>query len=171
MTETLFAAFYLFAPAFVANGMPVVLKNMPGLKAWKTPVYAPWFGKNKTWRGIIGGTAFAVLVAWLQFFYAPLYYPFELTEQDALLIGLLLGLGVQAGDLVESAVKRAMGMPPGAPLPFWDGIDYMVGAIIFLAPFYIPGVLEIAVLILVAPVASLLANITSYFLGWKNVWH
>ncbi len=171
MTATLFSAFWLFAPAFVANAMPVIIKNVPMLSGLKHPIYVKWFGKNKTWRGLLSGVAFAVLVAWLQFFYAPLWYPFELSEQDALLIGLLLGLGALVGDMVESVIKRSIGVSPGGALPFFDGVDYMVGAIIFLAPFYLPGILEIIVLILIAPALSLLANTISYFLGWKDVWY
>ncbi len=170
MMTTFLQLVFLFVPAFVANATPVIIKNIPPFSQWNQPISARIFGKNKTWRGLVSGTLMAILVAWLQFLFFPSWYPLEITLQKALLIGFLLGIGALIGDFVESAIKRKLGKKPGAPLPFWDGTDYIFGALIVLSPIYVPTVLGIILLILLAPFLSLIANTISYLLGWKNVW-
>ena len=88
-----------------------------------------------------------------------------------LLWGFLLGFGALGGDLIESFIKRRMGLAPGKALPFFDGVDYMVGAIALGLFLFIPDVGAIIFLLLVGPILSLLANIIAYFLGLKNVWY
>lgn len=69
-------AFILFAPVFVANGIPVVVKNLPILKHWNAPLWERGFGKNKTWRGLVlgvlGGALTAILV-WGILLHYPLF--------------------------------------------------------------------------------------------------
>lgn len=171
MTEQFLRLLFLFLPAFMANATPVVIKNLPTLKTWNKSISEADFGKNKTWRGLIGGIIVAILVAALQYLLIPAWYPFEPTLLTAILCGLLLGTGALVGDLVESWIKRKMDIKPGRPLPFWDGTDYIFGAILFLAPVYLPNFVLLVMLVLIAPLFSLLANVIAYFIGWKNVWH
>ncbi len=42
--------FLIFAPAFVANAVPVVAKNIPYVRHFSRPIHAELFGKNKTIR-------------------------------------------------------------------------------------------------------------------------
>ena len=89
----------------------------------------------------------------------------------SLISGLLLGVGALVGDIAKSAFKRCLGFPPGSAFPVVDGIDYMVGAIIFFWLIYQPTAIEIIILLVVGPLASLSANCASYCLGWKQVWY
>jgi len=157
----------LFVPAFLANATPVVVKNIPGLRTWNTSICTSIFGKNQTWRGLISGVLVANIASIFIFSFLGKHLPLE---KNPVLVGLLLGLGALIGDLVESAIKRKMGRKPGAPLPFWDGADYILGALVFLAPIYRPGLTSVIILILISPLLSLIANSISYALGWKKVW-
>ncbi len=164
----------LFAPAFIANAAPVVLGNLPGLKRMDWPVWESILGKNKTWRGLIGGTFIGLCAALglhamsaLFSFLMPLYGNLP----RATGAGFLLGSGALLGDMAKSAVKRRCHRPPGSAFPPWDGVDYMIGAIVFLLPLYRPGISGILVLLIAGPILSLLANLLSYSIGWKSVWY
>lgn len=176
MLSQILSSFWLFLPAFVGNAMPVVAMHLPGLRRWNALIHTGLFGAHKTWRGLVSGIVIAMLVALLQATFSIFPLPegaedLHATPLHALFTGLLLGAGALGGDLVKSYCKRRLGIRPGQAWPIMDGIDYMVGAVIFLAPLYVPSLPSIIVLILFAPVASLLANFCSYSLGWKKVWY
>ena len=94
------------------------------------PRLAPRISPNKTWSGAIGGLACAAavgaLVAWLTG-----------DAAIALLVGLSVGLSLvsQAGDLVESAVKRHYGVKDsGSLIPGHGGILDRVDGLLLAAP-------------------------------------
>jgi CDP-2,3-bis-(O-geranylgeranyl)-sn-glycerol synthase len=166
---------WTYLPAFVANAVPVLLPHVPVLRQWNQPIAERSLGKNKTWRGFIIGTVFAVLIAWLQYESGEfgLFSGWRLFKGDlyeSLLSGFLMGFGALTGDSVKSFFKRRMGIAPGKAWPVIDGIDYMIGAIIFLTPLFLPSFGGVIFLVLVGPIASLLANMVSYTVGWKSVW-
>lgn len=167
---------YLFAPAFLANAMPVIAKKLPLLRRWDTPINARILGKNKTIRGltsgIVGGTLLALLQHELNGVSGLPDISHILTSPlRAALIGALLGAGALLGDIVESSLKRKMGIPPGEAFPVVDGIDYILGALILLSVFYIPSLRSIILLLMLAPLASLVANMIAFTLGWKRQWY
>lgn len=164
----------LFAPAFIANAAPVVLAVLPVLRSFNQPVWEPVLGRNKTWRGFIGGTVIglcAALVLYAMSALFPFLMPLYGNLPRAIGAGLLLSSGALLGDMAKSAVKRRCHRPPGAAFPPWDGVDYMIGAIVFLLPLYRPGISGILVLLIAGHVLSLLANLLSYSIGWKSVWY
>ncbi len=167
MIDYLFVFLY-FLPAFVANAMPVIVKNIPGLRTWNTPVCESMFGKNKTYRGFVFGLLGAVIIGYI--LYYKIYFlgfPFL----PYIMTSFLMGLGALVGDLVESFIKRRLYIKPGKPLPFWDGVDYILGAMLFTLPFFVPTLDQFLFLLLIAPILSLVSNSISYLLGWKNVWY
>ncbi len=94
------------------------------------PRLAPRISPNKTWSGAIGGIACAaavgVLVDWLTG-----------DAGMALLVGLSVSLSLvsQAGDLVESAVKRHYGVKDsGSLIPGHGGILDRVDGLLLAAP-------------------------------------
>ncbi len=91
------------------------------------------------------------------------------TPTEYALLGGWIALGALTGDLVESAIKRIRGLDPGASFMPWDGIDYIVGALVFLSVWYIPSIWEGIFLLLISPLLSKAANTISFFLGWKKV--
>ena len=156
----------LFLPAFVANATPVVVKQLPGLVNWSTPISESVFGINKTYRGVVCGIFAGALSGAIQS-----YFGVGQLFMTGTIFGSWLGAGALTGDLVKSYFKRRLGFRPGSALPIFDGIDYMVGAIIFALPFYTPNIQGILFLLVFAPIVSLLANCFAYGLGWKSVWY
>ncbi len=162
-----------FSPAFLANATPVLAMHIPGLKHWNTPVSEKIFGKNKTIRGFVSGIFVAIITGGILFFLGQkfLFFWHFLSWGQMLILGFLMGCGALLGDALESFIKRRMGKKPGSSWPFWDGIDYLVGALIFTLPYFVPSVPEIIFLLLFSPTISLITNTMAYFLGLKKVWY
>jgi len=92
---------------------------------------APQVSPNKTWEGTIGGIIGAVLVS--LFFILPTPLNLQLSWGQAMLLGLLVSIFGQLGDLVESLFKRNMGVKEsGRLIPghggFLDRMDSVVFA-------------------------------------------
>ena len=173
--------FLIFLPAFVANAVPVVAKNIPYIRRFSTPIQPIWFGKNKTVRGLIAGIISGILIGILLFLLRGFlvsilpvysdYYNLYSNWWDAFFFGGWLALGALVGDIVKSFFKRRFGYKPGTMFQPWDGIDYMLGAIIFMLPWYNGGVLEYIFLLIIGPLLSLLMNFIAYQIGWKECWY
>ena len=102
----------------------------------------PLISPGKTWEGAAGGLLGSVLfsyMAWLTFF------P-EISIIHMLIISLLGGAVGQMGDLVESMIKRSVGVKDsGKLLPGHGGLLDRIDALIFAAPillFYATYILE-----------------------------
>ncbi len=98
------------------------------------PKLAPRISPNKTWSGFLGGISAAALAGTL-FSSITGSHPLTLA-----LIGLLLGAVSQAGDLAESALKRAFGVKDASNLipghgGFMDRADGIVAAAVAAAIF------------------------------------
>jgi CDP-2,3-bis-(O-geranylgeranyl)-sn-glycerol synthase len=165
--NALAAALWLYLPALVANAAPVVLAAIPFLAPLRVPIWPSGLGANKTWLGLAGGVLLGTLAGWLQIALTPWPYgPWLWIAWSA-----LVSFGALFADAAKSWAKRRMGIPPGGALPVVDGVDYVVGAIVFGLPLFVPS-WPVAVALLVAgPVLSLLANAVSYALGLKKVWY
>ncbi len=159
----------LFSPALIANALPVFAQHVPLLSRWNTPISSRWFGSHKTYRGftvaILGGGIIGLGIGqWIpQFFNTPI---------DAFLYGSALGFGALFGDLIESFIKRRKGKKPGESWFFWDGVDYILGAlvVVFLWGISITWI-DTLILLVLAPTLSTISNRIAYWLGIKNVWY
>lgn len=177
----LLSLFLIFLPAFLANASPVVAKNIPGIRSLSWPIHAEWFGKNKTVRGIITGVLTGIITGIVLYFlrhnfvrYLPDYtsiYNLYSSIGWAMFIGWILALGALLGDLIESFIKRRLGIKPGAMFQPWDGIDYMVGAMCVVLPWYNVHILGMLFLLVIGPILSLVANSIAYMIGWKECWY
>ncbi len=92
---------------------------------------APHISPGKTWEGAISGILGAVIVS--LFFILPTPFVLPLNWGQAILLGLLVSIFGQLGDLVKSLFKRNMGVKDsGKLLPghggFLDRIDSVVFA-------------------------------------------
>ena len=84
---------------------------------------------NKTWSGVIGGTVAAVIVGGLLAWAAGQWLP------GGLLMGFLVAVAGQAGDVAESMLKRTAGVKDsGALIPGHGGILDRVDSFLFAAP-------------------------------------
>jgi len=96
-------------------------------RAWGRHYLAPNISPGKTWEGAIAGVLGAIIVSLLFTILIPLSYG------HAIFLGLLVSIFGQLGDLVESLLKRNMGVKDsGKLLPghggFLDRIDSVVFA-------------------------------------------
>lgn len=89
------ALLFLFAVVWVTD----IAAYFAG-RAIGGPKLAPLISPNKTWSGAIVGLAAAVAVA------VPMAKYFSLAERGIALLALVLSIASQAGDLLESALKR-----------------------------------------------------------------
>ena len=92
---------------------------------------APRISPGKTWEGAIAGVFGAIIVSLLFTLSTPLQLP--LAYWQAILLGLLVSVFGQLGDLVESLLKRNMGVKESSKLipghgGFLDRIDSVVFA-------------------------------------------
>jgi CDP-diglyceride synthetase len=84
---------------------------------------------NKTWSGVIGGTVAAVVVGGALAWAAGQWLP------GGLLMGLLVAVAGQAGDVAESMLKRTAGVKDsGSLIPGHGGILDRVDSFLFAAP-------------------------------------
>lgn len=87
---------------------------------------------KKTWEGTIGGGICAVLVAWLLSLYIP-----DFTRTQWLALAVVAAIFGTLGDLVESMLKRSVGVKDsGNLLPGHGGLLDRFDAFIFTLPFY-----------------------------------
>lgn len=92
----------------------------------------PQVSPNKTVEGLLGGIATTVGLALLL---APWLTPF--TRREALIAGVILGLGGFLGDVVISALKRDLGIKDsGTLLPGHGGILDRVDSLTYTAPLF-----------------------------------
>jgi hypothetical protein len=170
----------LFLPTFIANAVPVIIKNIPIIAEFNTPINENIFWKNKTYRWFIFWVLFAVIVSIIQFnFISHIwleqvieeYYSIVVNIKIAILIWFIQWFWALLWDLIESYFKRKIWKKPWEAWIFWDWADYIIASIILFSFIYIPSIVWIIFLILFAPIISLLSNIIAYFIWWKNVWY
>jgi len=94
---------------------------------------APAISEGKTWEGAIGGLICAVLGAMVIATVLNLISPFTFRYWQIILLGFLVSLFAQLGDLVESLLKRNMGVKEsGNLLPGHGGILDRFDSLIFV---------------------------------------
>lgn len=173
----LFKCFYFMLPVYFANMAPVMIKG--SFKELKVPVDFDTridgqtiFGRHKTFRGLIFGVVFAIIIAFIQYLIYDIEF-FKLISfidySNWLLVGLLLGSGAVMGDLVESFFKRRLNVKPGKPLIPWDQLDFVIGSLIFIYPVYRLSFTQIATIIILSFVLHVTINHAAYYLKIRKV--
>ncbi len=99
---------------------------------------APRISPSKTWEGAVGGLICAILAATviamiLKLISVELGAPFAFAYWQVIALGFLVGLFAQLGDLVESLLKRNMGVKEsGNLLPGHGGVLDRFDSLIFV---------------------------------------
>jgi phosphatidate cytidylyltransferase len=99
----------------------------------------PWLSPGKTWEGLLGGIITAALAAmgglWLYRHFVGLAGLGAMPWAYAALVGALFAIAGQAGDLLESVLKRDAGVKDsGQTLPGLGGILDVLDSILLTAP-------------------------------------
>ncbi len=167
--------FYLMLPAYFANMSPVMVKkinlfNFPidfNKKIGDNPI----LGKNKTFRGLIFGVVFAIIIAYSQF----LLYDIEFFRnisfadyQNWLLLGFLMGFGALTGDAIKSFFKRRAGIAPGKKFIPFDQTDFVIGAFLFITPIFDLTLKIFAVALILSFALDILVNHIAFYLKIRN---
>ena len=90
---------------------------------------------------------------------------------SGILIGFLLGFGAMLGDALGSFIKRRLGIGRGKPAPILDQLDFIIVAIILVAPFVEVNLIFIVIAIALTLIIHLISNSIAYLLGLKDVWY
>lgn len=98
-------------------------------RAWGKRPLAPAISPKKTWEGAIGGFAAAAAAALI------LYTLLDITHLNythAIILGCLIGIFAQTGDIFESSLKRRSGVKDsGSLIPGHGGILDRLDSVIF----------------------------------------
>lgn len=107
--------------------------------SFRGPKLAPKISPNKTWSGLIGGVILAASVSFI-YMYAtknifnltmPLSEQFKFAQ-----LAVFIAIIAQIGDLIESAIKRHLGIKDSSSLiPGHGGVFDRIDGLIFAAPF------------------------------------
>lgn len=182
MLGDIFFALWFFAPAAVANMVPILAAAIPQLRRFDAPMDfgktfrgRRIFGSHKTWRGLIAGVVMATLTLWLQqFLVEHVQWVQQLTSQvsyaqlPTFILGPLFALGALGGDALESFFKRQRNVAPGRGWFPFDQIDYIVGGAIATLPFVSLTLAQYAWLIVLWLLIHLVASYVGWLLGLKE---
>jgi len=176
MLMFLLSVLYFMLPAYFANMAPVFVRKVRFLEI---PIDfnkkfrgKPILGKHKTWRGLVFGIFFGIVIAYLQHFLYRYSFFSNISLIDYnnwLIVGFLLSFGALFGDSVKSFFKRRLGVKPGKPFIPWDQIDYAVGAILFVYITYPLTIMQIIAILLISFFGHILINHFGYYLGIREV--
>src|SRR5207249_4141268 len=125
---------YFMAPAYVANMAPPFVRYWKG---WNRPISRRWLGTHKTVLGFVLGVVAATLTTLVQWLVA--WSGSIVTYEDWPLLGVLFGAGAMAGDSAKSFFKRRLGVEPGRPWIPFDQLDFVLGALVLVAPRVAPA--------------------------------
>ena len=173
-------AIWLGLPAWVANATPVLGgggRPIDGGRYLRDG--RRLFGKGKTVRGFVVGLVFGTLTGLAQFFAAPYLRPLLAVfvtitpEMDYVLsmqipVAALMSFGALIGDLVGSFIKRRVGVESGDPSPAMDQLGFIIMALAFAAPIFMPSPVFVMILIITTFFIHLFSNALGYLLGLKK---
>jgi CDP-2,3-bis-(O-geranylgeranyl)-sn-glycerol synthase len=174
---------WLILPALVANSAAVLFgggRPIDGGAVHKDGRRV--LGDGKTWRGLIGGTAFGLFIGLLMIIANSFSEWPEITFgtfPSSVIVIFSLSFGALVGDLIGSYVKRRMGMGRGQKAPVLDQYDFLIFALLLVAilqwpwffEHYINGyaILGLIVVIALTPILHRVVNIIGHRMGKKEV--
>lgn len=103
------------------------------------PKLAPKISPNKTWSGLFGGVLLAILASVIYLYVLARLNFVRVDFATQIFFGVLaifIALVAQIGDLIESAIKRQVGVKDSSNLiPGHGGVFDRIDGLIFAAPF------------------------------------
>lgn len=177
-------AVYFMLPAYVAN--------LSGLAfGGGTPVDGGreckdgrrLIGNGVTWKGLQNGTIIGTLVGAVLGIIGTFYGDLSVLTGEiidlhvygsligGLILGFLMAFGALLGDAVGSFLKRRIGLERGAPAPFMDQLDFVVGALVLSLLVVRISWSFFIIIALLSLFLHLGSNTFAYLIGIKDVWY
>jgi phosphatidate cytidylyltransferase len=101
-------------------------------RKWGAHKLAPGISPRKTWEGAIGGLLSAIAATFIVFAIVSLFSPLTLNCWQLVLLGFVISVFAQLGDLIQSLLKRNLGAgESGKLLPGHGGILDRFDSLIF----------------------------------------
>ncbi|MBI1848425.1 MAG: CDP-archaeol synthase [Candidatus Rokubacteria bacterium] len=152
------------APAYVANMSAPLIRYWRG---WNRPISSRWLGTHKTVMGFAAGLLGALIMTFLQHLIG---WRTGVVDHDRWVeLGLRFGVGAMAGDSAKSFFKQRLRIPPGRPWIPFDQLDFVLGALIVVAPRAALGLGDIALVLGVSAAGHIAVNHAAYWLGIRDV--
>lgn len=173
----LLSCFYFFLPAYFTNMTPPLIKKTGLFNFLDKPVDfnkkflgQPFLGSHKTWRGVVLGILSGFLIALLQgwLYQFPAIKKISLicySEINIFLFAFLISAGAVFGDLFFAFIKRRLKLRPGAKFLPFDQTNYVIGAFLFLTPFFKIDMLVWLVIFILTFFLHIIFNRLGYLLG------
>jgi CDP-2,3-bis-(O-geranylgeranyl)-sn-glycerol synthase len=170
---------YFFLPAFIANAFPPIANTFNIFNSLNKPVDGgrmingmPVLGSHKTWRGVacelIICTLLTPFLIFINNYYDLSIYQnidLDINNINGWLLGLLLSVGIIAGDVGFAFLKRRLKLRPGVAFVPFDQTNYVIGAFVFVQPLVRLSLEFWLVLFLLTFLIHILFNRIGYNLG------
>ncbi len=176
MSFYLLQLIYFLLPAGLANMAPVLIRkyfkklNYP-LDFKKQLFKKRILGDHKTFRGLIFGIIFAIIIVLIQEYLFKNYNYFKelslinYSTNYSIIVGFLMGFGALFGDIIKSFFKRQAGIKPGDVFMPFDQIDWIVGAVVFIMPIYLISLKDFFILLILYFIIHLITRGIGYLIG------
>ncbi len=164
----LLQAIWFIWPAYCANAFPTVVKGKKPLDGGKFFGKNRLFGDSKTIEGTLLGILFGIIIGSVQM-YTHQFIPSYLgLFQFTLSIVVLMSIGTLVGDIAGSFIKRRLDMKPGDSAIPMDQLGFLILALIFMTPLYVPKLDVLIVLVIITPVIHIGTNVIAYAMKLKE---
>ena len=161
-----------FLPALISNATPVVIakfiRNRHPIDGGRVFIdKRPILGSSKTIEGFISGVLSGLLIGIV---YAGLF-----NNKFFILYGFTMGLGSMIGDVINSFIKRRLGLRSGEPFIPMDQLSFILVAFVLtkllgidrICGLYLT-VTDLAAIVFITLILHPLTNLIAYFLGLKK---
>ena len=131
------------------------------------PISPRWLGSHKTVVGFAAGLLGAVATTLVQHVIG--HTTGIVDYEHWLELGFRFGVGAMAADSVKSFVKRRLRIPPGAPWIPFDQLDFVLGALVLVAPRATLNLWDLVIVVALSFGGHILINHAAYWLGIRDV--
>jgi len=161
--EVVFEFLIIYAPAFIANAIPVLIKGTYPIDLGRKFIDGRRIlGDGKTFEGLVNGLIAGFYTS------VTLYVVFDML--NLIVLGTISSLGALLGDMFGAFIKRRLSIPKGEPAPLLDQVDFVVGATIMLMiTGYVVQPLTFILAVITSVVLHVVTNRIAYILGLKEV--
>jgi CDP-diacylglycerol--serine O-phosphatidyltransferase len=176
--SSFWTALYLAMPLVIGGILHMLAVRAHVLSILTVPLQEAWFGKNKTWRGVVLMPLFTTLGVYLttsletQFVHLGVQVSYLGIE---VLTGFLFGIAYILAELPNSFIKRRLGIRPGETpqrqrwlFAFFDQADSVFGCLLVAFPLLGVSFLNGLLVLMLGPAIHLIFNSGLYFLGLRG---